>query len=447
MQRRQFFNKIAEIAPNTFIGGVGATSVTSAADIAAVSTLTVADIQNFQIDVNNNVSFYVEVNYYFTGTIFYNDSAITYYLDLDGFCTGFYVINNLRTCVNLLYIKCENGNLSNGTGGRFVNNNTNLKRISNTNTAGIGFAVLDNADIEKLYAPNAVSVHQANNRAGLLNLTSLKRLYLPSCTKYNTAYGAIISLANIGTGCTVYAHASMATIQKAIGTITLNGSIAISDTVTINGLVYTCVASGAVEGEFNYNADARNIATNLTNAINADTRTGTLGDMSAYSPVSDPNVYIGTDVVGASGNTIGYSSASSGIVCAGATLSGGGGMDYTLKHIQDDKSGTIVFVGSPISVDPPTSLSATNQTTTSVDLTFTAPTPNANGTDAYEVWVDDGTIYRREFEYAEISASGDTLDLTEVYNDVGTISGAKIKIRTIDGEYNFSAFSNEITLP
>ena len=60
------------------------------------------------------------------------------------------------------------------------------------------------------------------------------------------------------------------------------------------------------------------------------------------------------------------------------------------------------------------------------------------------MWVDDGTIYRKLFEYDEISTTGETLDLTEVDNDVGSLIGVKIKIRTMDNQYNFSPFSNEI---
>lgn len=75
-------------------------------------------------------------------------------------------------------------------------------------------------------------------------------------------------------------------------------------------------------------------------------------------------------------------------------------------------------------------------------------TLNANGTECYEVWVEDSTPYRKMFEFAEISGSGDTLDLSELVSDtnVGTISGAKIKIRTMDGHMNYSAFSNEIEI-
>ena len=67
---------------------------------------------------------------------------------------------------------------------------------------------------------------------------------------------------------------------------------------------------------------------------------------------------------------------------------------------------------------------------------------------SFEVWVDDGTPYRYLFEYDEITASGDTLDLAEVVSDANGngMTGLKLKVRTMDGQMNYSTFSNEITL-
>lgn len=68
--------------PNTFIGGVGATSVTSIADfIALTGDITAANISNFQIDSDNNVSFFCNSSYTLNDLTFIADLALTYYID------------------------------------------------------------------------------------------------------------------------------------------------------------------------------------------------------------------------------------------------------------------------------------------------------------------------------------------------------------------------------
>ena len=76
-----------DIIPNHFIGGVGATSVTTEADYAARTDLLASDIKGFSIDVSNNVSFRVDIPYVFVGNVFASDSNITYLIDADGKAT------------------------------------------------------------------------------------------------------------------------------------------------------------------------------------------------------------------------------------------------------------------------------------------------------------------------------------------------------------------------
>jgi hypothetical protein len=57
---------------------------------------------------------------------------------------------------------------------------------------------------------------------------------------------------------------------QATGTITLSSMVA-TDTVTINGVVFTCVASGATGNQYNVGGTDTITATNLAAAVNAST--------------------------------------------------------------------------------------------------------------------------------------------------------------------------------
>ena len=82
---------------------------------------------------------------------------------------------------------------------------------------------------------------------------------------------------------------------------------------------------------------------------------------------------------------------------------------------------TVVYVDNIISADPPTGLGYSNLTGNSVDLTFTPPTPNANGIGGYEVWVNNGEQQWKVMSLCDISNSGDTVDLSEL----STLGGFK----------------------
>lgn len=70
--------------------------------------------------------------------------------------------------------------------------------------------------------------------------------------------------------------ANNATVQtkinavKATGTITLSSHVA-TNTVTVNGITFTCVASGATGAQYNVGADDTETAVNLAAALNANT--------------------------------------------------------------------------------------------------------------------------------------------------------------------------------
>lgn len=57
---------------------------------------------------------------------------------------------------------------------------------------------------------------------------------------------------------------------KATGTITLSAHVA-TDTVTVNGITFTCVASGATGNQYNVGGSDTLTAVELVNALNANT--------------------------------------------------------------------------------------------------------------------------------------------------------------------------------
>ena len=109
---------------------------------------------------------------------------------------------------------------------------------------------------------------------------------------------------------------------SATGTVTVISPLA-GDNVTINGLQYTGVAGTKSDNtEFTINGGNTAIAADLADSINNDTRTGTLGTVSATSALSV--VTLTSSQEGTAGNsvTLATSSATT-LTISGATFSGG----------------------------------------------------------------------------------------------------------------------------
>lgn len=74
--------------------------------------------------------------------------------------------------------------------------------------------------------------------------------------------------------CTSGAHPAVVQTKvgmaKATGTITLSAHVA-TDTVTVNGITFTCVASGATGNQYNVGADDTATAVALAAVLNANT--------------------------------------------------------------------------------------------------------------------------------------------------------------------------------
>jgi len=110
--------------------------------------------------------------------------------------------------------------------------------------------------------------------------------------------------------------------SNATGVVTLV-NVASSETITLNGLVYTAV-TGTKSGNTQFSIDTSDsaAATDLTASINADTRSGTTDDISAE--VFDNVIVVYAATVGTGGNAITMAEAvtDAGTTVSGSTLSG-----------------------------------------------------------------------------------------------------------------------------
>lgn len=115
----------------------------------------------------------------------------------------------------------------------------------------------------------------------------------------------------------------------ASGTFTLDTVIA-TDVVSINGVSFTAVASGATGNQFNVGADDDETAENLAAAINASATALVDGYVSASA--AGPVVTVSAVEPGIVGNTITIASADATITASGARLEGGAA-DATAKTL------------------------------------------------------------------------------------------------------------------
>lgn len=104
------------------------------------------------------------------------------------------------------------------------------------------------------------------------------------------------------------------------GTATLVG-VGAGDTVTVNGLLYTAVSGTATEGEFDIDGDDDANAITLRDAVNTDTRSGTIGIVSAAAATNV--VTFTTDVEGVAGDATTLAETGTTITISGAVFTGG----------------------------------------------------------------------------------------------------------------------------
>lgn len=173
----------------------------------------------------------------------------------------------------------------------------------------------------------------------------------------NTAASPMGSLTNPtgGTRPVVKGHVA------ATGTVTITAGITAAQTVTIGGVTFTAVASGATGDQFNIGASETEAAANLAAAINAS-RTASArtypvaGDVVATSAAGVVNVT--AKVAGAAGNALTLAASGANVSVSAGTLTGGfdplstGGefvtMDITLSGAYSGAvSGEVVLFFEP----------------------------------------------------------------------------------------------------
>lgn len=438
------------VIPNTFIGGVGATSVTSAADLAAISSLLEAQILGFQVDGNNNVSCRVEVNYNLNAGSFTGDLALTYFIDEDGYNT---YVRDFQDCTNLQYLYLPNAT---NAGQQFDSDDvTNLERVNIESIVTIlnRFIISDSDALEKLDLRSLTNISVNDQTGTLCQNTGLKRFYLGKVTSINATNLNSILIRNTGRQPTfylngnvsgdmvVYHSASWGVADRAAFT-RIRAGWQVGDTCTINGLVYTAVnGAPATDGEFDASAGGNTAHNNFRNAVNADTRTGS-ADIEAIS--DNAFACIRATATGVGGNSI---TAVMGVGNTGTAsvdwspFKYGNDIHHALVDMRDIEGATMVEVSTPITVNTPTNLEVLPISDDYYRIDFTAPTANANGTDGYEVWVDDGTVTRKFFYFREITTPYTTINVSGLTSP----ENAKFKVRTFDGHYNFSGFTAEVT--
>jgi hypothetical protein len=115
---------------------------------------------------------------------------------------------------------------------------------------------------------------------------------------------------------------------KASGTITLSSHVA-TDTSTIAGVVFTCVASGATGDQYNVGGSDEATAENLADAVNASTSAGIANCVTASA--ASGVVTIEADVPAALGNSVTLAISAHGSVSGARLASGSDGSSTSLS--------------------------------------------------------------------------------------------------------------------
>ena len=232
----------------------------------------------------------------------------------------------------------------------------------------------------------------------------------------------------------------------ATGTVTC-AAVEAGDTVTANGLLYTAVAGAKANNEqFSIDTGNNECAADLADSITSDTRSGTVGDLTATS--STDTVTITTDVLGTDGNavTLVSSNGTRLAVSGSGTFTGGvsadtvtvNGLVYTA--VAGAKSGNTQF--SIDSTDTATAIDLADSITNDVRIGTDVATvdPTATNTDA--VITITATVF---------GVIGDSINLASSDGGRLAVSGANlaggINPLTVDVNVNGSSIlSTKITV-
>ena len=461
-RKANFFGKLRVVyEPNTFIGGVGATYITSASDYVSLSNdLSNSDVVNFSIDNNDNVSFNVNKSYGLTNNSpFPAINSLTYFIDKDSNITIFL---GLRDCLNVKHIYLPS--LTTLSGQNNFNDANDLRHINleSVTTSNNRFQLDDARNLKKLDLRSLAAITSNSSNGAINTLSKLERLYIGNLTTINEKQrlnnlirntGRFPNFYNVGiagTGLTVYYNSALGEANRQAFS-RAGGTTLIGDTIIIDGLTWTAVRgtpSDTTEFDASPSGNNSRIA-NLVSAISSDNRIGS--SSLTFSATNDAGafvVYCNTSGVIGEAITVETGSGNAGTFSFQFdNLQRGFDVHETLQELKYNGVSTMVEISSPIAVNTPVLNSVVNYNGSNfVAINFNKIADNANGTDGYEVWVDDGSVYRKYFEYDEVFYSGDVIDLTNSVNEGFSIIGSKIKIRAFDGHYNFSEFSNELEI-
>jgi|SRR5690554_6318539 len=431
----------AKKEPNTFIGGVSSYITSKAAFVAVTNGLLESDITHFAIIGSDVYMQIISNSYQLNNGI--NSSLLVSFIDFDGLCsaTGSSTLNGSP---NLLYAFLPNSadGFVGAAGGWNSGGFRKTVRTERALTGNAGRNFLNNSEVEILILTNRTSITLgAVTWFYCANMSMLKRCHLPNLSSINLETALFdCYFNNVNPSAKFYLHPDLDEIDRNSYVKFNIGAFSPGQTFTANGLVYTATNyEPTTNGEFRVdNVSPVNGIARLKNAINADTRTGTLGDLLAENSGFE-FVLIQNAFVGVAGNATQYIDRDTGLPVNFIN----GYAKHPFVIYVESLGCTVVYVDNIISADAPTGLSYSNLTGTSVDLNFTAPTPNANGIGGYEVWVNNGEQQWKVMSLCDIANTGDTVDLSEL----SVISGTIIKIRQFDGQMNYSEFTDPITLP
>lgn len=444
--------------PNVFIGGLGFSLLQSPSDFLELSPNSnpplitdIRKIKSFDIDTYGNVEFYIPYNFFIDAIYPYRYSNITYFIDSEDILTKGNGTRFLSRCSNLKYFKGEGviiNTLSTGQSLdrpyslRYFNAHTN--QVNSLNTVYYSGVCELAYSLREIKMPLVFNLYSYYGRDLFTKLNSLKRGYFP-LLKDSSIYELLMNKTfTCNNNAKFYLSPEMKIKDRNSYVSLVMPKYNPGFVFTINGLTYTCVEGAASnESEFSYiDGNHNNVNRSLCNAITQDTRVGDFGKLIAENS-NQIVVIIQTGNLGATGDNTTYIDPNNDIT-------------KTLKHGYDAhplvvelvrQGNTVIYKDDYTLPTTPTNLSYSNLTSNSIDINFTPSTPNVNGNDGFEVWIDCGLPWQKHFKYGEVSVSGETIDLTELLDDGGTLSQLKIKIREIDGQFNLSEFTEEITLP
>lgn len=197
--------------PNTFIGGIGGSINTPALLAAKFTNVTETDIENFVVDVNNNISCYIDdtIDTVLVTKAFLNNTAITYFIST-GVAFGLYVIELevFRNATNLKIVDSYNLSFQGASSFRSASGLLYIN-VPNQSTLYASREHQSNTQLKIAKYRNVTSMGTA--AAGFSSCINAQHILLPQCTSYRQTADLNAPFYNIASGCKIYVHPSMLT--------------------------------------------------------------------------------------------------------------------------------------------------------------------------------------------------------------------------------------------